>query len=555
MACDATTLLDPGRCAKEAAATAFDGALDELRRGVVEATGDVVSSLGGMWVDVSPVDLRAGDRTGAAAGDLAAEAGRDVSEVLGYLQWIGLVVAAVGLILLLARIGARARRGERTAAVGRIGLVLGGVVLIGGASSLAGFVLEGSGPRGGGAVYFLQSALWWYMGAAAVVAVIIAGIRMAWEQRAQPGRDLVRGMITLVVVAGAGVTIIQTLIAISDSFSRWIIDRSLGCGPSETAACFEERMSDILVIPGPDRAVADLELGSLTIIILGLTAILVSFAQIILMIARSGMLVVLAGVLPLAASATTTETGQTWFKRSVGWIAAFILYKPAAAVIYAGAFQLVGAPPGRASGEAGAWNACTSGDLCSDGGTGLYSVLAGLMFMVLAVLALPALMRFVVPVVGAATGGGNLPDAAAVEVPTGARPSNGSGLSGPSGAPAATGRRPGAPGWSGPPGPAGVVAHPSGGGSGHAAPGKPRVNGAGSAAGGRSPAGTSARPGARPGGGAGSDGAGTGTGPAEGPAGTAAGASAAGTRRTAGPGAAERRAREAAGEEGPTGSA
>src|SRR5690349_6617505 len=35
-------------------------------------------------------------------------------------------------------------------------------------------------------VGFLQGSLWWYMTVAAVVAVIVAGGKMAWEQRAQP---------------------------------------------------------------------------------------------------------------------------------------------------------------------------------------------------------------------------------------------------------------------------------------------------------------------------------------------------------------------------------
>src|ERR1700712_4412597 len=58
------------------------------------------------------------------------------------------------------------------------------------------------------AVGFLQDSLWWYMAAAAVLSVIIAGGKMAWEGRAQPGRELLKSLMTLVVVAGGGLATI-----------------------------------------------------------------------------------------------------------------------------------------------------------------------------------------------------------------------------------------------------------------------------------------------------------------------------------------------------------
>ena len=50
---------------------------------------------------------------------------------------------------------------------------------------------------------------------------------MAWEQRAEPGRELIKGLLTLVVVAGAGLTAISLAVAAADGFARWIIDSSL----------------------------------------------------------------------------------------------------------------------------------------------------------------------------------------------------------------------------------------------------------------------------------------------------------------------------------------
>ena len=79
--------------------------------------------------------------------------------------------------------------------------------------------------------------------------------------------------------------------------------------------------------------------------------------------------------------------GKGWFKKNVGWLVAFILYKPAAAIVYAAAFQLAGT------------------NVFQDDGTGFIAVLTGLILMVLALFAMPALMRFVTPLVGAMSAG------------------------------------------------------------------------------------------------------------------------------------------------------
>ncbi|MCW2751645.1 MAG: hypothetical protein JWR83_2755 [Aeromicrobium sp.] len=217
----------------------------------------------------------------------------------------------------------------------------------------------------------LQDNLYWYMGFAAVLSVLIAGGRMAWESRAQPARELGKSLITLVVVSGAGLAVIRLAVESGDAFSDWIIKGSTGDS-------FDKKMTGMLAaittVGGP--------VGAIIVIVVGLILILASMAQIILMIARSGMLVLLAGVLPLSASATNTEWGRQWFQKTTGWMIAFILYKPAAAIVYAAAFELFG----------------ESRDLIG--------ALTGMTMMILAVAAMPALMKLCVPLVGGLAGGG-----------------------------------------------------------------------------------------------------------------------------------------------------
>lgn len=261
--------------------------------------------------------------------------------------------------------------------------------------------LTTSGNNPSDAVAFIQDSLWWYMAAAAVLSVMVGGARMAWTMRAEPGKDVLRSLMTLTAVSGAGLAVVALAVEAADRFAEWIIDRST------VGTNFGENLGALLLTPLLTQPPgAGTTQPVLIVILLGLVALISSFVQIVLMIVRSGMLVILAGILPLAASFTTTETGRTWFRRCCAWLIAFILYKPAAAIVYATAFRLAGA------------------DLFSGSDdSGVLDVLVGVTMMVLAILALPALMRFVTPAVAVMSGsggGGAGMAAAAAAIPTGA---------------------------------------------------------------------------------------------------------------------------------------
>src|SRR6476620_7472251 len=92
-------------------------------------------------------------------------------------------------------------------------------------------------------------------------------------------------------------------------------------------------------------------------------------AQIILMIFQEGSVVILAGLLQLAAAGTFTRLTSGWLPRITGWMLALVCYKPIAASVYATAFALMGAD-------------------------GMRNSLMGLAVMILALFAMPALMKF-----------------------------------------------------------------------------------------------------------------------------------------------------------------
>ncbi|KUM39274.1 hypothetical protein [Arthrobacter sp. EPSL27] len=250
-------------------------------------------------------------------------------------------------------------------------------------------------------VGFVNSELGYWTLALAVLSVILGGTRMIWEQRGAPLKDLLRSLLTLTLVTGLGLAVISILVIAADAFSASIIDRATdGKGFAHAMA--------ILVMTNQTGV------GVFILIILGLVGLLASLVQIVLMIVRGGMLVILAGILPTTAAFTNTEMGRQWFQKAVGWTIAFILYKPAAAIVYAVAFKLMG----------------------SSGGNVLLGSITGFALMIVALLALPALMRFVTPMVGAvASGSGGGAGAAVGAMATGAvsmgRPGSGRGNASP----------------------------------------------------------------------------------------------------------------------------
>lgn len=222
----------------------------------------------------------------------------------------------------------------------------------------------------GGAVAHIQGLVYWAQGFILVFSLLWVAGKMALTRSGKVAGEAALGLGTMVLAVGAGVTAIDILAVAGDNWSTWIISQS-------TNGDMTFRLG---AVTGGSADMAALGMGLEFII--AFLGIISCIAQIFFLIARVGVLTVLAGTLPLSAAALSTPAGKAWFKRSVGWIIAFLLYKPAAALVYASAFSLTA-------------NA-----------KDLLSVLSGLMLILLSVFALPALMRLAVPMVAAATGGG-----------------------------------------------------------------------------------------------------------------------------------------------------
>jgi type IV secretion system protein TrbL len=379
---------DPAACISDgvsgAVSAAANDSVQQLANDVLQGFGKAIASIGTMWVAVPTPVLTAGSGTTKSLGN---PPGSDAfTTILSYVTYIGLTVAVLSIIGLGAMIALRSRRGEGFRNVGALGVVFIAILLISAASALVGALLGKTAPEGSSStVGFLQNSLWYYVGGLAILSIIIGGIRMAWEQRAQPGKDLLQALITLIVVSGTGLAVIALAVTAADAFSVWILNGATNCNVSAAgdSSCFGTNIASMIALTSTSP------IGVIGILILGSIALLMTYVQVALMVVRGGLLVILAGVLPLTASFTNTQMGKQWFSKVIGWSIAFILYKPAAALIYAAAFSLTGT------------------DAFSKDGGGIWSILTGLALMLMALIALPALLRFVAPMTGALAGGGS----------------------------------------------------------------------------------------------------------------------------------------------------
>lgn len=209
------------------------------------------------------------------------------------------------------------------------------------------------------------------------LAILVAGIRIAWEQRAEPLRQLLKTTILFVVVSAAGTATLQLLASWADAFAVSLVQESLPENQSFDTAVGNVILAGIMT----NQSTANLPLSITLWLCLAVFA--ASVIQVVLLLIRSAMLVLLAGTFPLAAAATNTELGKTWFTKYCGWSIAFIAYKPAAALIYAAAFRM------------------SQDSLSGQSGDTLVQVLTGVMMLLLAIFALPALLRFAVPITAA----------------------------------------------------------------------------------------------------------------------------------------------------------
>lgn len=228
------------------------------------------------------------------------------------------------------------------------------------------------------AVGFIHSTTRLLVLALAIGSFMVAGIHLALSKRGEGAMNVLHALLALALVSSVSVGAGQLLVEASDEFSTWVI----GLVMEGDAGQFGVKILNVTGINGG--------LGLTVLIVGGLGALVANLVQIGMMFIRSSMLILLVGIMPVAAGAFSTKWGRAWLSKIIAWFFAFLMFKPAASIIYAVAIKLV-------QGES--WSV---GD-----GDELTRFITGVIMMILAVLSLPALITFMVPATEALSSGGS----------------------------------------------------------------------------------------------------------------------------------------------------
>lgn len=229
---------------------------------------------------------------------------------------------------------------------------------------------------GSDALSLLRGDLQYFVFIFGVIGFLIGMIRLILSQDVRSSAiSLGTQVLNMLLATGAYMVAIPLLLKAGDSTALWLLGRS-GQGDPDFGK---------LLAGGATLAT---NLGAMFIIYL--LMFISALVNIVFLLFRNLMFLVLMAFLPVVAAASTTESGKQAWRKANGWLLALVLYKPVAAGIYALGFRLIGEGVDKASADEGLASMSTS--------------LMGLLIITLAGLALPALVKFVVPAAGVGAG-------------------------------------------------------------------------------------------------------------------------------------------------------
>jgi len=248
----------------------------------------------------------------------------------------------------------------------------------------------------------------WIIVYLSVGSILFAATKMALDRRAESGQAVLKGVLRLLLVSTAASTVIGLFVTLMDRYSLHLLRGAL--------MALGEHMSCSGV-------------GSnMLLLLVGVLLLIAAIIHAVMMWVRLGVMILLMGTLPLAAAASMTDWGTTWWRKHIGWMVAWLLYKPTVGlVLWSGAAMVSLTADEQAAGDAGK----------------IDTQLAGMATLLLSTIALPALLRIIVPatealgrsdaVGGATMGGVGGVASGAKTLGTGAVKAGLAGLQGPSG--------------------------------------------------------------------------------------------------------------------------
>lgn len=227
------------------------------------------------------------------------------------------------------------------------------------------------------AVTSLRADMSWYVAGFAILGFFIGLIKLVTSQDVKNSLiGLATPIVNLILATTAYAVGIGVLLTASDEFSRWIVERSTG-GDVDLTQMLTSGTA-LLASPG-------------TAFLLFILLLLGAVINLLFMYFRDVMFLILSAFIVVLAAGSGSEQGRQAWRKANGWLVALLLFKPVAAGIYSLGFRMLvqgSAPEGE---EATVTEA-------------MHSTLIALLILLLAALALPALIKFIVPAAGVGAG-------------------------------------------------------------------------------------------------------------------------------------------------------
>ncbi|MFI9644108.1 hypothetical protein ACIG87_29330 [Micromonospora sp. NPDC051925] len=234
----------------------------------------------------------------------------------------------------------------------------------------------------------------WVVTYLAIGSVLFAAAKMALDRRGEAGRVAIQGFLRVILVAGAGTTVAANAVKISDDYSDHLY-QSAALNLVKSVPCIGLGTT----------------MEAFLLLFLAFLLLLSAIVHVLMLYIRLGVVTMLLGTLPMAAAASMTNWGTGWWRKHIGWLIAWLIYKPAVGLIMFSGSAMI-----------------TEGNRTSL----VHMRIAGVGVLLLSAIAMPALLKIIVPAT-AALGTGDPSGAAASAVvggvATGAKKVAGSAMS------------------------------------------------------------------------------------------------------------------------------
>ncbi|WP_196823126.1 hypothetical protein [Arthrobacter sp. CAN_A6] len=230
----------------------------------------------------------------------------------------------------------------------------------------------------GSATDRIQQSTLIFVGMAGVIGTAFALIKLARDQDRASTENLIMGMVRTVLTTALAVPMVGLLFGVTDVLAPWLVRTISGSAQ-------EDGLGTAMGLDAIAGTTMTMQLAGIILFVVPL-ALLGAIINAVIVIFSYGAAIALCGILPIFAAASQTERGRKSFDKAVGWLAAVILFKPAAAILYGAGLALLKGINGSADNELG---------------NTAIGLITGLVIISSACIAMPALAKVLVPAVSA----------------------------------------------------------------------------------------------------------------------------------------------------------